>query len=179
MKKYLIIIVLLSFGFSVQAQEKMSRAERKEQRRIERAEASAKMKKMLEKQKFVLEANNLFDRYGQIYNVAPNLNFIAVSGDNAVIQIGSNSGIGNNGVGGITVDGRVTKFELDKNEKKGRYVARINIMSNVGNYDVLLNVGATASASAQITSNNPTRLRYAGTLVPLDESEIFVGRSVF
>ena len=178
MNKYLILGFIFLFSWPLVGQE-LSKEERKEQRRLERQRSAAAIKNMIEDQKFVLEATNLYDKYGQIYPVSSNLNFIVVNGDQAIIQIGSPAGMGRNGVGGITVDGRVTKFEMKSNDKKGNYQARINVMSSVGNFDVLLNVGSTYNASADIRSNHPQRIRYQGKLVPLDNSEIYVGQSSY
>ena len=178
MKKLSIIILLITANLVVSAQDS-DKESRKEQKRKERARSAAVVKEMIKEKAFVLEANQLFDKYGQSYQVSSNINFIAVNGNDAVIQIGSNNAIGYNGVGGITVEGRVTDFEVNENEKRHTYKARINVISNLGNFDIWIDANAYANAQARINTNTSDKIRYSGKLVPLESSSIYVGNSTY
>ena len=64
------------------------------------------MLEMVQNRQFVLQSHTLYSRRGQTAFVSPVTNFIAVDGDNAVIQLAfDNASPGFNGLGGITLEG--------------------------------------------------------------------------
>ena len=62
--------------------------------------------KALDSLDFVLEADKIIFKYGDMAYVQSNTNFISLSDDKAVVQVAPFNGGGPNGVGGITLDGR-------------------------------------------------------------------------
>lgn len=89
---------------------------------------------------YVLMADRMLMRGRSFMNPMPNTNFLLVQGDNAVIQLASNSGRpGFNGLGGITVEGRITGLRGGDIDKKGRL-----------NYDFSVS-GPAVSAHVQLT----------------------------
>ncbi|MBQ1988091.1 MAG: DUF4251 domain-containing protein [Muribaculaceae bacterium] len=89
---------------------------------------------------YVLMADRMIMRGGSYMNPTPNTNFLLVQGDRAVIQIASNNANpGMNGLGGITVEGRVTGLRGGEVDKKGRL-----------NYDFSVS-GPGVSAQVQVT----------------------------
>jgi len=183
MKKSIILVFLISFSLVLFAQQKESKLTRKEKKEIRKQEQIALEKTMSERldscidsQQWVLEASMLSNRKGNTVNVNNTLNFIALDGDKAFIQLGSNSRLGPNGVGGISLEARVSKYELTKDEKKGTYFIHIYLMSAVGTFDIQLDSNASGQiASATIQGNTASRLRYTGELVPLNLSSVYRG----
>lgn len=174
-----IVLIFLAIGLTLAAVAQDSKETKKERKQRERKEAAAAMNKFLNGKEFVLEANNLYDRYGQIYQVQSNLNFIMVDGDQAILQLGSNNTIGSNGVGGVTIDGKVTKYDLKANKKRGTFSLTMHIASSAGNYDVRLTTGPSGNAQATVSSSFSGRIRYSGDLMPLYASNAYVGNSIF
>ena len=77
---------------------------------------------------FVLEANSVTFKNGATAFVNSTTNFISVKGNRAVVQISpSNYASGPNGVGGVTVDGTVSDFQITT-DKKGRTTMSMNVM---------------------------------------------------
>ena len=69
---------------------------------------------------FVLEADNVTFRSGNTVLVNSTTNFISVKGNRAVVQISpSNYASGPNGVGGVTVQGSISNYQI-QTDKKGR-----------------------------------------------------------
>ncbi len=125
---------------------------------------------------FVLEADRLQSRKGSTVNVSSTLNFIAVDGKEAFIQIGSNYVAGYNGVGGISVDAKITKLDVNKNEKKGSYLIRLMCMSSVGTFDISISSNPDGQiTSATVSSMGRGKLTYQGQLVPLWQSTVYKG----
>jgi hypothetical protein len=192
MKKY---IILCGFLFTVasvfsQYEPEQQVLTKEEQRKLEKEHKTALKKAaeeealkvtewMLDQRRFVLEADYIAGRSGTRYPVSSILNFVMVDSSEAVIQIGSSSGIGYNGVGGITAEGSVTRYEVEKKVgKKGTsYFVIIHVLSAMGMYDVMMSVSGSGNVDATVRGNTRGMLRYSGQLVPLKESRVYKGRS--
>jgi hypothetical protein len=79
-----------------------------------------------------------------------------------VLQTASPSSIGFNGLGGITLRGRITQYEYDVDDK-----GPINILADVslggaGFATLRINVSADGSATATYTNNWGARVTFAG-----------------
>ncbi len=65
-----------------------------------------------EKKAFTLEADQVVFKYGQTAFVSSNTNFVAVNGTDAVVQVAFLiAASGPNGLGGVTVDGHIPRYE--------------------------------------------------------------------
>lgn len=131
-------------------------------------------------QDFVLEANQVTFRNGMTTFVNSTTNFIAVKGDMAVVQISpSDFASGPNGVGGVTVNGRITSQQT-MTDKKGNVTYSFNVMG-VGinaQVEVYMTPG-TSSASATIYPNfNSNTVWLEGSIVPYENSNVIQGSSL-
>lgn len=191
MKRTLIVTLAMLLGLVASAQvvinpdpdtkkarEEMSRQEQKEFDRAVRAEITDTI---IDLHRFVLEADYIGDKYGSRIPVSGMLNFIIIDSTDAVMQFGNSMGPGINGVGGITFEGRVTSYEVKKKERKKftSYTLTISIMSSAGSFDVFLFAASDGRADATISDTRGNKIRYYGELLPLGESRIYKGRSVY
>jgi len=162
----------------INEQKAYEKQKKKDERELERQQNMEITSKMIKLQRFVLEADYLSNKYGNKTPVSPTINFIMVDSLNATIQVGSAYSIGYNGVGGETVNGRVTKYEYDfVGKKKDSYNISMNIISSVGIYDIHLQVNPEGHADATIRGNWSGQLNYYGNLVPLGVSKVYKGMS--
>jgi hypothetical protein len=134
---------------------------------------------LLDSMRFVLEANYLDNMRGNRVFVPSSLNFIKIDSTKAVIQIGSNAGMGSNGVGGVTAEGSITKWKLNRNEKRKSFNIAMNIMTNIGAYDIFMDISASGNASATLSGIRYGRLMYEGNIVSLKKSRIFKGTNSY
>lgn len=178
---FLIAFLLAAPAFSQELsnkeQRKLQKQLKKEQQAEEAAKTAAVVGLMVEYQRFVLEADQLRDKRGNTVNVSPSINFIACDSINGVIQIGSNSYVGQNGVGGITVEGPISNYKYTTNEKNGTYNVSYNVRSTVGHYDVRMTVFSNGRGDATVSSTWPGQLNYIGNLVPPSISKVYKGTS--
>ena len=74
----------------------------------------------LKENKFVLEADRLMFKRGDVAYVNSNTNFVLVDGEKGTVQVAFNNTpfAGPNGIGGVTVDGKVSGVRV-KESKKG------------------------------------------------------------
>ena len=156
---------------------KLSRRDQKEAKKAQNYAMFQLLDTLLDSKAFVLEADFLEDQYGNRVNVTSVLNFIRVDSDKAVLQTGSNIYLGYNGVGGITAEGNVNNWEVNKNVKNLSYFLRFSVSTNIGFYDVSMFVTSGNYARATITGLTPGQLIYTGHLKTLFESSVFKGRN--
>jgi hypothetical protein len=155
---------------------KLSRQERKEVRKAQLAANFNVLDSLLNSKSFVLEADFLQDSYGNRIPVVSNLNFIKVDGSNGILQTGTNSGLGYNGVGGVTAEGTTGSWEINKDIKKLYYSVQFSIITNIGQYDIFMNVMADDHARATISGLGPGKLTWEGHLETVNNSRIFKGQ---
>ncbi|TRX65996.1 DUF4251 domain-containing protein [Carboxylicivirga sp. M1479] len=187
MKQILLLTFLIGFSLSSFGQEKdekdMTRKERRALHKQQQKELSEQMAQILavsiDSKQWVLEANTLSNKRGSTINVNSSLNFIAVEGEEAFVQLGSNTGMGQNGVGGVSVRGNITKYEVNKNEKKGTYYITLYVSSALGSFDIRLDCNSDGQiANATIQGNSSSRINYRGIVVPLGQSTVYKGTPV-
>lgn len=154
---------------------KLSRQERKEVRKAQLNANFNILDSLLSSQSFVLEADYLQNRYGERVFVTPTLNFIKVDKERGILQTGSIFSMGYNGVGGVTAQGRIGSWKVDKDAKKQSYRVRFSILTNIGNYDIFMVVTADNYAMATISGLGPGELTWKGHLVTVGNSRIFKG----
>lgn len=187
MKKSLLVLFLFSFVMSFaslgQDNKKLSREDRRDLEKVKNAELDSvyakQIKQALAERKWVLEATQLSNEFGETVNVNSNLNFIGVNGNKAYIQLGRESGMGSNGVGGVTLDVTVSKYDVQK-DKKGTYFIHFVTISQVGSFDITINMNSTGQmATATIQGNTSNRITYIGQVVPYDRSTVYKGTPLF
>lgn len=174
---------LLMLAGSATAQEEtrgLTKAERKAlQARIDSLQ-HAEAEKALNDRAFTLEADQVIFKYGQTAYVTSNTNFVSVKDDQAIVQVAFNIPVsGPNGLGGITVEGRFSEYDLKK-DKKGNVSLSINVTGTgiSARADITLYNGSN-KATVTITPNfNSNRITLNGVIFPLDKSNVFKGRSL-
>jgi hypothetical protein len=193
MKKIIFIlelIILSTYSFSQYNSPDDQVINQKETRRLARehklAEKHAQEEKareltadLVKAHRFILEADYVAGRLGSRYPVNSTLNFIMIDSTDAVLQLGSPYGIGYNGVGGITIDGTVTKYELaeQQHKKSVSYTITVYIMSSLGAYDVQFWVTPLGNTDAIVRGNFSGSVTYSGRIVPLGKSRVYKGMS--
>lgn len=191
MKLYFFSFLFCIFNLFVNAQEfeGLSKKERKElareERKAKRLEEEKKRKEwteiLLKQHKFVLEAEYVSGSNGQQFPVQSSINFVVVDSLKGVVQLGFPNGLGYNGLGGITLDGRISKYELKEkeNKKDKSYTLLIYIVTAVGTYDISFHITSIGNASATVRGMYRGRLTYSGQIVPIGLSNIYKGSSIY
>lgn len=162
-------------------QKTSSRESKKEEKQKKEEWMKQVTQSMINNRRFVLEADYISGKSGTLIPVNPSINFIIVDSANATMQLGSATGVGGNGLGGITVSGNVSKYEATRIEKK-KYVAYnvlVIVFTTLGTYDIHLTVTDNGKADATIRSTTSGQVSYTGTLYPPEVSKVFKGYERF
>lgn len=180
-KALAIIGLMRLFVLSVNAgaQEKLTRQENKEVKKAQLQYNYHIIDSLLMSKKFVLEADWLRDRYGNQVSVSSGINFVRVNGENGVLQTGNNFGIGSNGVGGETAEGKADNWKITKNIRNLNLIVEFHILSNIGNFEIFMTVNAENIANATISGTGPGKLTWVGHLNTLDNSRVFKGQASY
>jgi hypothetical protein len=171
------ILGLLFISLNSYSQEgKLSRQELKEVRKAQRAANFHILDSLLNARSFVLEADFLQNKIGDRINVVPTLNFIKVNETIGILQTGSNSRMGYNGVGGVTAEGSIGKWKIYKDEKKLNFRLQFSLLTNIGFYDISMFVSSDNHASATISGLSSGKLTWEGHLETVNNARIFKGQ---
>lgn len=131
-------------------------------------------------QDFVLQIDNVTFSNGNTVFVNSTVNFLSVKGDRAVVQISpSNFSPGPNGLGGVTVDGIISGYQITT-DKKGRINLTYNV-SGIGlnaQIEIYISPGSCDSQATVYPNFNSNTLWITGTVVPYDNASIMEGNSL-
>jgi hypothetical protein len=158
---------------------KLSRQEKKEVRKAQLDANFYILDSLLKAQSFVLEADFLQNSYGYRIPVVSNLSFVKVDGSKGILQTGSDSNIGYNGVGGVTAEGSVGNWKIFTDYKHQSYRLQFNLNSIIGIYDISMTVSADNNATATISGLGPGKLTWQGHLATVDNSRVFKGQETY
>ena len=177
------LIGLLFFTYSsllAQNDKSLSKKERKELRKQQEIEQKKIIVDLLESKEWVIEAHTVFDRYNLSYQINPTINFVGVKGDEGAMQLGFDGLIGWNGVGGVTIDGSVTKYELKEGNEKGSPALSIRFQGRgMGSASINITVNTSGQATARVNGDFGERITFSGIIKPLSESVVYKGQSLF
>lgn len=197
MKKiiYLITMALLcSMTLTLQAQEANDKAAKKAEKAAKKAEKEAKKAAeeaaeealfqqallAINNKDFVLEADRVEGKRGQFVYVSSNTNFVAVKDDEATVQLALNGAFsGPNGVGGITVEGKTSKVEINQ-DKKGN-ISFSMMVQGVGISAQLtfrMAKGSNECTATIMPNFNSNRISFTGKILPTALSTVFKGRAL-
>ena len=179
-----IMLFMLLFVTNVAQAQETERELTREEKKAMQAKLDSLLfeeaKQTLNNKQFTLEADQVVFKYGQTAYVNSNTNFVSVDGENAVVQVAFNIPIsGPNGLGGVTVDGKVSSYEV-KTDKRGNLHLSMNVMG-VGisaRVDIDLMANSNNAVVNILPNFNSNRLTLNGTLLPLHKSNVFKGRSI-
>lgn len=180
------ILILGAISFSSFAEGKeLSRQEKKELRKEKRAARKAEREmydremhkiayQALKDLDFVLEANTLYGKRGKAIMVSDHLNFISVEKDKAVLQLAFMGYRGPNGLGGITLNGRVSNKEYST-DKHGNQILNFNVMGAALSAEVRITLNASDNtADAYVNANTSSgKIQFRGSLVPKADTRTY------
>ncbi len=183
MKRFIYLLLIGIFCTSAvalaQKKQKMSKEERKAAEKELNMRLFNQAKDAIENKCFVLEADRIMFKYGQSTYVTSTTNFVSVDDNKATVQIAfAGARLGPNGLGGITVDGTPSKYEI-RYDKHGNLTLSMSVQGIGISAQVLIRMSNGSNiATADINPNfNSNRMTMRGSIIPLENSNIFKGRS--
>lgn len=151
----LIVIIFLA-GIQAFAQENDSKSSR--QKKSDRKEAEQKIEftridSLVNRHQFVFQSE---------YIMSPDMVFVLVDSLYGAVQ----NGIRNN------LQGRITQYEVTKNEKKKTFSITIKMRGELYSADVFLFIGEYGVGKATIKSDSPGYFSFDGKLVDFENATI-------
>jgi hypothetical protein len=128
---------------------------------------------------YVLEANYLQNKYGSMVSVSSNLNFVMVNGLRGILQTGSDLRQGYNGVGGVTAEGSIENYKMLRDTKHLTHTITFSLMTNLGTFDIFMNVYGDGNAQATISGTTSGKLTWRGRFVARDNSRVYKGQQTY
>ncbi|MDM8267925.1 DUF4251 domain-containing protein [Barnesiella viscericola] len=183
MKKFAFVLAmfLLVWAGSAAAQERELTKEEKKalQERIDSLQHADAERAIYEKS-FTMEADQVIFKRGETAFVASNTNFVSIDGDRAVVQTAFNIPVsGLNGLGGVTVEGSFSNYDLRK-DKKGNLFLSLNVMGTgiSARVDITLYNGSNQAIVNIVPNFHSNNITLKGIILPLDKSRVFKGSTL-
>jgi hypothetical protein len=183
----ILLVVFISLFYTGTA---MAQSDKKEQRKIERAEKKRlkeevrkknleQLQALVEDQTYVLESTSIFGRNMNRYEVSPNTNFVKIEGDQLTVQTASIFHFGYNGLGGITINGNIQEYKIYRAKKNNSISVLIQFTSPVlGHSSLSFDIQPNGTARAMLRDNWGGRVTFQGQMVDLESSRVFKGMSI-
>lgn len=130
---------------------------------------------------FTLEADQVIFKYGQRAYVSSSTNFVAVDRGNATVQVAFNVPVaGPNGMGGVTLDGRVSGYKVETDRKGNMVTVSFNVMGTGISSQLTINMfRGTNRAQVDVLPNfNSHRISLSGRLLPRGRSNVVKGTAL-
>ena len=178
MKSKLLVIVLLLISNIIYAQNKTGNKVSKADKAAQIEMQYLATENLIDSNAFVLTADFLSNRYGYRRIAEPTLNFIEIDSSDIVIQTGNSFGMGYNGIGGLTVKGRIMRWDVNKDPVRKTFTIKISVSSSLGFYDIFINVSASGKAIATVSGMRGQEVIFEGNLSHIDEFQTYQGTSI-
>ncbi len=192
MKKFVYLIgILVALAVAIPAtgsaqtkplSKKEQRKLEKQKKKEERLKKSAAMRKyyaqLLKEKRWVFQATRLYGPGGQLYNVSPDINFVAVKDSMIILQFGFQNVVGWNGVGGVTAEGFLSGYEFNpgKNHKSAMTVsAHIRPKFGGGSPYISMTIMDDGTTDINVTLVNGQLLRMGGQLYAPQNASVYKG----
>lgn len=174
-KTLLLLLIMAVIGNYAIAQNTKTKQQIKQEKKEKELKEWHKLKKFIEDKDFVFTGSLLDGKA-----VDQKINFIYVNGKNATIQFASGFGGGPNGIGGITLEGEITKFNV-KAKKEGKAITVLFTVSpklgQGARGPITINISAYSFYSAYVGINSYTGAM-EGEIKQKANSKIFEGNKL-
>ena len=180
----IILVVLSQLGVPSQASDKTKKELRKQEKAEKKLEKERILKQnldsirsMVQSKTFALEVNMLRGRHSTI-NVLDANNFIKVNGDQVLIQTAFPHRFGFNGLGGITINGRITQYDIFEDDNNVRINMQVSTIE-LGHASLSITLNAPGNAWAYLRGNFGLQVSFNGQFAALDDTRQFEGMRLF
>jgi hypothetical protein len=191
--KQLILFIMLSMflclpGFAQVENPDMQNLSKEEKKAMRKAQKEAEKRKrsenlelyeaIAEDKSWVIEAHTVFEKGGRSFPMNPTTNFVSVVEEETTIQLSFNGIAGWNGVGGITLEGNITKYQVQQTKNS------INITMNamgpgLGPVDLFARIGPNGNGRVTISGNWGERITFSGDYVAYENSRVYKGTPTY
>jgi hypothetical protein len=136
---------------------------------------------LLQKKYFVFTADFAMNDEGYTFVTNPDINFLSVIGNKLTFQFGRNGHMGLNGVGGVTLKGRVVDYKFIPGTKKKGMIVTSDAQMNgpIQPPQFVLYVSDDGTSQLNLTLGNGETITFSGRIFSPQNSGIYEGNSLF
>ena len=136
--------------------------------------------KIFEQKSFVLEASTVYSKKGRSFQMNSTTNFVKLEEGVGVVQLAFNHIVGWNGVGGVTLDGKVRNYKINKGDGTKMPSVQFDMNGSLGWATVRIDVSSNGNTRATVDAGmSGDRVSFSGILLPSNESRTYQGTTLF
>jgi len=148
----------------------------------EQAVLDAKIKmytEMFEQKSFALEANTVYSKKGRSFQVNSTTNFVKLDKGTGVLQLSFYNLVGWNGIGGITLEGNVKNYKVNKGDGTRMPSVSFDMNGPLGWATVRISINSSGFGRAVVDAGSSGgRITFSGPVSPLSQASIYQGHSL-
>ncbi|MXO05352.1 DUF4251 domain-containing protein [Flavobacterium sp. HBTb2-11-1] len=156
-----LLFLVSVLNFSVSAQEK-SKKELKQERELQKQN---EIKKLIDSQNFVFEAQKATPQGGRLIQLDYNTYFLKFKADSTTCDLpffGRGYNVGYNSDGGIKFEGKPENIRVES--KKNNTILKATVRGKSDVYDLLFSIFYNGSTTLSVSSNNRGPISYDGII---------------
>jgi hypothetical protein len=185
MKKIVVLFIISLFVCHIQAQDldekKLNRKEKKEIRKKEDNEKLKSLYTLVQGRVWVIRANDVRAINGNSVNISPDMNFVYVTDTKGVVQLAFQEliGLGENNIGGITVEGEISRYDVKEFRDNQQIEYTIQVNSVNGGFVILnISVMSNARTTVIVSTHDGANFTFSGYIETQGGQPIIKGSSV-
>jgi hypothetical protein len=169
-------IFIFSISIAFSQSETQTKSEKKAQKQQAEEEQLELYFEIVNSHQFIVEATSMVGNSGETYTLSPSVNFFYIDSSASTIQLSFEGLVGWNGLGGVTIDGKLDRFQLDNLVKGKPVTASGNIIGrNGGNAQFVMYVNSSGMATVELSGNWSNNINFNGRLLTLAQSKVYKG----
>jgi len=162
-------------------QRKLEKQKKKEAKQTEDMAELKAVNKLVKDTAFVFVANTLYGSRGSSFHVDPSINFLGVNHGKAVYQFAFNGLVGWNGIGGVTFEGDISRYDFKESDnltKASSLTMNFRAMGVAGSTYVTMSFFGQ-KATVDILFSTGERVRMDGVIKSAKDAGVYKGQSLF
>lgn len=162
--KPLFLVAFIFLTSTITSQESISK---KDKKKTKKEQAFNELKPILEKLNFEFIATKANPQSGRQVDLSSHTAFLKIIGDSTEIELpyyGRVFSVAYGGSGGIKGSGKYKEYSLSENNKKLNYIIKFSAKCEDGNYNFILSISHSGSATLSLTSSQRSSISYYGNI---------------
>lgn len=182
MRKYMLMLMAVMLVMTTamaqeeKTVEKLEGKELRKQKKKDRMELFELQKQegssLINDRDFVLQAERISGKNTIPLNVSNQINFIRIDGDDLIVQYGLNAGVGRNGLGGVTYEGKIKRYDTKDLGEGKAYNTRIQFFTPYLNGMATINITVRGDKARASVWSNGQVLNFEGFYASNETSSI-------
>lgn len=169
MKNLFLVLLLIAFNFNLMAQEgkpnQEEQAAKKEQSRLDRESYRDVQETWVVQQSFVLEATQVYDKTGKVFQLDPSTNFVALEGDKANIELNFKNIADWNSIEKFNLKGKLENYRIESDKRNTPLFIKTLVQNSKSSHELSIWISTSGKGEVHIIDENGQLIKVLGNIL--------------